>query len=135
VSAPAPSAPSAAPASTTTEGGSSSSTARTLALVAGGVGLGGVVVGAIFGLQASSKWSQAKKDCGVGCDATDDPQAFGERNDALNAATVSTIAFVAGGAAVAGGLVLWLAAPSGPSDSHAVSVTPTLGGLQAVGRF
>src|SRR5579863_8511710 len=111
VPAPTPSPPSAAPAAATSEppieGGSRWSTPKTLALVAGGVALGGIAVGTVFGLQASSKWSQAKTDCRGGCDATVNPQALVERTDALSAATVSTIAFGVGGAAVAGALLLW----------------------------
>lgn len=43
-------------------------------------------------------------------------------NDAKDDATVSTVAFVVGGAALATGAVLWLTAPSG-----GVHVAPTVG--------
>jgi hypothetical protein len=71
-------------------------------------------LGTYFGLQASADLgdSNARGNCvGDHCNATG-TQA---RNDALSAATVSTVAFIAGGAAIAGGVVLWLTTPRGPS--------------------
>jgi hypothetical protein len=72
------------------------------------VGLG---LGAVFGLQASSKWSDAKSKCAdypYGCNT----EATDLRSSASSTATLSTVAFVAGGALLATGLVLYLTAPS-----------------------
>ena len=89
----------------------SGSAQRTTGLVFGGVGVVGIGLGAFFGLQASSKWSDAKKKCsdypyGCSADATD------LRSSAHSAGTVSTVAFVAGGALLATGVVLYLTAPT-----------------------
>jgi len=80
-------------------------------------------VGAVFGLGASSKWSDAKSHCAAypyGCDA----QGLDARSSASSKATISTIAFIAGGAAIAGAAVLWLTADSGKEKNLAVGVGP-----------
>ena len=98
---------------------SSGSAQRTTGLVFGGVGLVGIGLGSFFGLQASSKWSDAKKKC------TDYPYDCGAegadlRSSAHSAATVSTVAFVAGGALLATGLVLYFTAPKKQSVALAI---------------
>lgn len=62
---------------------------RTVGLVVGGVGVAGLVVGSIFGVNASSKWSSAKKDCQPGACGPGSPSQT-EKSDASSAATVST---------------------------------------------
>lgn len=84
---------------------------RMTGLVFGGVGVVGLGLGTFFGLQASSKWSDAKGKC------TDYPYGCGAegadlRSSAHSQATLSTVAFVAGGALLATGVVLYLTAPS-----------------------
>jgi len=119
VGAPAQPATSAAPPVVTTTPDNSpppsdepsGSAQRTTGLVFGGVGVVGVGLGAFFGLQASSKWSDAKGKC------TDYPYGCGAegadlRSSAHSQATLSTVAFVAGGALLATGVVLYLTAPS-----------------------
>jgi hypothetical protein len=113
-------------------GGSSGSTQRTIGLVLGGVGIVGVAVGAVFGLQAGSKWDDAKAKC------DDYPYGCGDdgvklADDANSAATISTIGFIAGGVLVAGGAALWLTAGSGDDKAVAVGVGP--GTLRIKGRF
>lgn len=98
-------------------------TRKIVALAVGGVGVVGVGLGAFFGLQASSKLSDSNaKGCHSGtpdCSATG--AAF--RNDAKSAATISTIAFVVGAAAIAGGAVLWFTAPKPEAPRVGVSGT------------
>ncbi|HEY8040905.1 MAG TPA: hypothetical protein VIF15_13965 [Polyangiaceae bacterium] len=89
------------------------STQKTIALVVGGVGVVGVAVGAVFGLNAKSKNDQALQNCRTSTLCT--AQGLSLTDDAKSAATISTVAFAAGGAALAAGVVLWLTAPS----SHA----------------
>lgn len=82
--------PPAAPAEGAPRGG----TQRALGLALGGLGLAGVAVGAVFGLQASSKNDEAASHCrGTLCD----PEGIRLDREGRDAATVSTIAFVAGG--------------------------------------
>jgi Tetratricopeptide repeat len=101
---------------------SDGSTQRTTGLVLGGAGIVGVGLGTFFGLRATSKWSDAQAVCtdypyGCGTDGTD------LRASARSAGNVSTIAFVAGGALLATGVVLYLTAPS-KKESVAVNVGP-----------
>ena len=126
--------PAAAVAGAAPSGGS---TQKTLGLVSGGVGVAGLVVGAIFGAIASSKWSAAKSDCGALCPANAPAQQ--EKNDAESAATVSTIGVVGGAVLVAAGAVLFFTAPSSASRVGSLRVTPSAGpgaaGLALQGGF
>jgi hypothetical protein len=93
-------------------GHATTSNAKTIGLVVGGAGVAGIALGTVFGLLASSKWSQAKNDCGHGC--PNGSPARSEENEASTDGTVSTIAFAIGGVALATGLVLYLTAPATP---------------------
>jgi serine/threonine-protein kinase len=109
---------------------------RIAALAAGGAGVLGIGLGAFFGLQASSHLSDSNAggNC-VGDHCT--PAGTEARNDALSAATASTIAFVAGGVALAAGAVLWFTTPR-PAAPH-VGLTGTTTGrtssIVLVGSF
>lgn len=108
---------------------SDGSTQRVVGLVLGGAGVVGVGLGAFFGLRAFDKWSDAKDAC------SDYPYECGKtgtdlRSSASSAGTTSTIAFVAGGALLATGAVLYFTAPT-KKTSVAVTLGPqsiTLGG-------
>jgi hypothetical protein len=91
-------------------------TQRTLALVAGGVGVAGVIVGSIYGLRSSAKNSDADPYCDSdgGCW---DERGYDDMEDAVAAGNVSTVAFIVGGAGLAAGAVLWFTAPSGDAGS------------------
>lgn len=112
---PASTAPSAAP-----EGAPPARSSQTTwAWVAGGVGVGAVAVGSIFGASALSKWRAADKACPGGtCRSTADRD---QGVQAGHAADVSTVLFVVGGAALASSVVLFLTAPHGDAQSEPVS--------------
>lgn len=100
-------------------------TMRTAGLVIGAAGLVGVVVGSVFGLNAKSKNDEAADMCsGTVCR---DPRAIPLTSDAQAAATVSTIAFAAGGVALAGGAALYFLAPKKPSGGTGLQVAPQVG--------
>jgi hypothetical protein len=82
------------------------------------IGLG---VGAAFGLVAKSKNDQSNSSGCAGDNCT--ASAASVRRDALSAANVSTVMFVVGGVLAAGGVALWLVAPSGDGGGG-VSATP-----------
>jgi hypothetical protein len=111
---------------------SSGSSQRTVALIVGGVGVVGVAVGAVFGLQASSSWDDARASC------DDYPYECGsggvaKAEDASSQATISTIALIAGGACLAGAAVLWFTAGSGEEKQVSVGIGP--GSLRVKGSF
>jgi hypothetical protein len=89
---------------------SSWSTGKTLAIVSAGVGVVGVGLGVVFGAYAKSSQSREKTDCSVtGCGSY--AQGLEDYRTAQKDATGATIAYVAGGALVAAGVVLWVTAP------------------------
>jgi hypothetical protein len=107
---------SAAPQSTVDGSSPPTSTARTMGFVAGGLGLVSVGVGSYFGLKAFSRWNARNQACESGCTAA----AKTAGDEAESAATVSTVGFAAGAAALGVGLVLILTSSSGkeaPSPS------------------
>lgn len=85
-------------------------TQRTLALVAGGAGVVGIVAGSVYGLKSRSKHDEASDyGCNAARDCTDQ-RGFDAAEDAVAAGNVSTLAFALGGVALAGGAVLWFTA-------------------------
>ncbi len=99
--------------------------ARTIVgLGAIGVGLLGVGVGAVFGLQALSKSSDAKSLCPSS--PCTNPDAGTESRSAVSMATVSTVAFGVGLAALAVGAYLTLTSTHAgkKGQSTALGVTP-----------
>lgn len=111
------------------------STQRMLALVAAGVGVAGIAVGSGFGLAAKSKLDDSNDGhCHEGnqCDAT----GVQLRSDAKSDALASTIAFIVGGAGIAGGAVLWFTAPkTGATVGVTPVVTDRFAGLRLGGAF
>jgi hypothetical protein len=109
-----------------------------VAYLVGGAGIVGLGLGSYFGLQAFSKWSAATSDCGSACAPGSKGQ--NEHDQAQTDATVSTVAFVAGGVAVAAGVLLFFTAPAPPGDSaHRLQVAPMAersgGGILVLGRW
>jgi len=116
----------------------SSSGQRTVGLVVGAAGVLGVGLGAYFGIDASSHWSSSQSECSSS-NCPQHAQAVTDHDAAQSAATVSTIAFIAGGAALAAGAVLWLTAPSRHGSAGGMALVPTAtpggGGLSLKGAF
>jgi hypothetical protein len=119
--------------------GSGRSKRKTTGMVITGLGGAALVGGFVVGALASSKWSDAKDVCGGGTTcATEDElvRANALASAARTRGTVSTALVVAGGALVAGGLVLWLTAPS---HEHSLALAPgggdSVAGLTVLGRF
>lgn len=111
------------------------STQRTIGLILGGVGIVGVGVGAAFGFVAKSDKDGVGGNCNQGvCNQ----QGLSSLDSAHTAATVSTIAFAAGGAALVGGALLYFLAPRASSRTGLV-VAPSAGahtaGLELRARF
>jgi len=109
-----------------------SSTQRTLALVAGGIGIAGIAVGAVSGIIAVSKRSSAQSECPSEVYAFRCPTESGTAawNSATTAGNVSTVSFIAGGVFLAGAAVLWFTAPSARTR---VGMSPS--GMRVEGSF
>jgi hypothetical protein len=98
---------------------------RAIGGVAIGLGVVGLGFGTYFGLQALFKNNDSKE--GGGCVGPNDNMCnmagSALRNTALSDATGSTVAFVIGGILTVGGIVVVVAAPSGPRK-ESVSLSP-----------
>jgi hypothetical protein len=114
-------------------------TRRTIGVATGGVGAAGVVLGSVFGLLASSKWTSSKSECpAAGC--ANHAAAVTDHDSASSMATVSTVAFAAGGIALAAGAVLFFTGGKSQAEMPAsIVVAPTIGaesaGVSAAGVF
>lgn len=93
--------------------------------VIGGASVAGIVVGAIFGSTAKSRFDASKAHCRTPTLCTAD--GLDLVSQARGAATVSTIGFVAGGALLVGGLVVFLTAPSSAPRPPSARLVPLLG--------
>ncbi|MBS1123449.1 MAG: hypothetical protein H6Q90_5677 [Deltaproteobacteria bacterium] len=146
----APAAPVAplAPLASSSSGGEPRDTSttrhgrRVLGLSIGIGGLAAIGVGAVFGKRASSRWEAANATCGGSVDTCPDATVAAAQADVdatRSNGRIATALIGAGGAAVVTGAILWLTAPAAMSSSHALRVTPTVGGgiagAMLVGRF
>jgi hypothetical protein len=103
-------------------------TQRTIGIIVGGVGVAGLAVGTILGVRAIG----LKKDRDALCSSGNicDPSGVAKDQHARDTALGSTIGFVAGGALLAGGVVLFLTAA--PSRATRPSVQVGLAGNRVV---
>jgi hypothetical protein len=100
---------------------------RTIGLIVAGVGIAGLGVGTVTGIMAMGKHDDAVASCPSypdRCPADGSGTRLNE--EARDLASISTIAFIGGGALVVVGAVLFFVAPSGKSP-----VTVTASGLGA----
>ena len=129
-----PAAPSATNAPAETAEPSSKSGLRTAGWIVAGAGVVGVGVGSYFGLRAISKNDDSKAHCRTAhlCDST----GLALRDDAKDAATISTIAFAAGGALAAGGVALLVFAPSNKERGKvSVKLAPNVAAVEFGGSW
>jgi hypothetical protein len=102
---------------------------RTVGLVTGGVGIAGLALGSVFGAMTISAWSNSKNECSASTAAQcpNHAQAVSDHDSAVSDGLVSTIAFVAGGAALVAGAVLYFTAPRATGSQVGLRVAPILG--------
>lgn len=111
-----------------TAGSGGMGTQKMLGLVAGGVGVAGLAVGGVFGMLTISEKNKQVDACGSPCSAASHAEGSTDRSNALTDGTISTAAFVAGGALLVGGAVLFFtAAPSSRQPATGLVVTPSVG--------
>jgi hypothetical protein len=119
------------PEETTVEPSNSKNTMRTLAYVAGGVGIAGFLTFTIFGLKANSTYSDLQKACPNG------PCPAGSHSTDISSGrtqqTVANVGLVFGILGAGAGVTLFILSSSKPSPSQpsaAVSVGPSYVGLK-----
>jgi hypothetical protein len=108
------------------DAGASGSTQRWIGLAAGGVGLATLGIGGLVGLSARSTYKSAACDASNVCATPEDATL---RHQAVSRAGTATLLVGVGAALVAGGLIVWLVAPSEPAQGAARAVT----GVTSVG--
>ena len=110
---------------------------RLLGWTLAGVGVAAAGGGGFFGLQARSRYADAKDICGGTidqCDPLKVDDAQSKVDSARSAGTLSTALFAAGGAAIAIGIVVVVTAPKA-KEQRTVTVAPAPGGVTVFGRF
>jgi len=125
--------------STLSSSSSSWTSQKTAAVALGAVGVVGVIVGSVMGGLSFSTWSSSQSECGTSS-CTDRTKALSDHDTATTFATVSDIGFIAGGALVATGVVVFLTSPSSSWKSSGMwRVVPRAraggGGMSLEGRF
>lgn len=114
---------------------------KLLGLSIAGAGLVSTGLGMFFGLQAKTHTDNAKEDCLGELDPCigDVSAAQTEIDSAKSKAMLSNVFVGVGVAALAGGIVLWLTAPSGGGEEREAMLVPVVGassaGLVFDGRF
>jgi hypothetical protein len=103
-------------------GATSGRTQRVVGLALGGAGIAGLALGTVFGLVSKSTYDGALRDCPTGPTSCNDAGVTAGA-DAHTQATISTVAFVAGGLLAAGGATLYLTAPKSDRVGLRASVT------------
>jgi hypothetical protein len=111
------------------------STQRTVAIVAGSVGVAGLAAGVVMGLVAKNSQNEAAARCPGG--SCTDPSDVEQASSAQNLGNIATGVFIAGAASLVAGGVLWFTAPS--PGKVGLFVTPTVGvssgGIALFGRY
>lgn len=103
---------------------------RTIGWIVAGLGIGGLGVGAGFGLDSLQRRNRSKHFCdGDLCDA----RGLALRDRALASGDIATVATITGGAALLGGAVLVLTSPRARSGGRA-SGAPTVWAAPRVAR-
>jgi hypothetical protein len=104
------------------------STMQIAGIGAGAVGVVGLALGGVFGAMAFSAKSQQQSDCAGPGNCTNRAGALSEHDSVNSDATLSTVAFVAGGVLVAGGVTLFFMGRSTEEKKPvALTVVPGFG--------
>ncbi len=121
---------------------------KLLGLVVAGAGVAGLAAGGVFGALTLSEKSRQQSDCASATSCNSPGQAQSDHSAGMTDGLVSTVGFIAGGALLVGGAVLFFTAPapsaasSGaaqPAASASMAITPSVGpgggGIVWQGRF
>ena len=119
-----PALPPSAPPPASEHGGGGTAV-KTIGVVVGGVGVAGLVLGSVFALNAKSKNDEALQPQNCRTSSLCTQTGLNLTNDAKTSAAESTIAFTVGGLLVAGGVLMWIVAPSANAKTG-VRVVPLL---------
>lgn len=99
------------------------------------MGLAGLTVGTIFGLQSKSKHDSAADYCDDASNVCTDREGVSLRSDAIHAGNISTVGFIVGAAGIAGAAVLWFTAKPTEASAPAVGFGFGPGSVAVCGAF
>jgi hypothetical protein len=102
-------------------------TRHVAALALGGVTLGVAAAGAVFGLDARSKYADARRVCGgviEQCEPGQVEASQGLVDRARSSGTVSSVLFGVAGATAITAVIVWFTAPSPGAEGSAVVIAP-----------
>ena len=116
------------------------SSQRLIGIIVGGVGIASLGASAILVSMAKGKYNTSLGNCEPNNADLCNPQGLQQRSDARTLGDAATVTFSVGVAALVGGALLWLTAPSAapsPAGSAAASlrIEPTLGGVAVHGAW
>jgi hypothetical protein len=115
--------------------GDGAGTRRTLAWVAGGVGVAGLGVGVVTGILALGDASTFKNNCSQTTGACQNQTGVDAASSGKTASAVSTAGFIGGGVLVAAGVVLYLTTRSPTSPTVGAMLLPGGCAASVAGRF
>jgi len=132
--APAPEGSTGAPSSPQGEQSAPGATQRTWGIVAGAVGLAAIGTGVTLGFVGKHEYNQSGSGCQNGVCTQG---ALQNETSGQSLGDVGTWVFVGGAVLVAGGVALFLTAPSSDAGTQraAVQIAPTLGGAVMRGAW
>ena len=107
---------------------------RFLGWAIGGAGVAAIGVGAVTGLLAMSRWEDVRRYCDIDAKTCTSDEGLEASASGRTLATVSTVAFVAGGVGVLGG-AYFLLRPAPSTSGSFVAITPNVRGIQVLGTF
>jgi hypothetical protein len=112
----------------------------TVGMITGGLGFAGIAglgLGGVFGMLAISARNQQTSDCASAAKCVNYPSAVNDHGTSLSDGTISTAAFVVGGAFIAGAVGFYLLEthPSASGPTTGVLVVPGPGGVLLKGDF
>lgn len=114
-------------------------TQRIAGIATGGAGVVMMGIASYMTLSAKSKYDDALKAHCMGMTNACDDIGLRDTHDARSQANVATVVFLIGGAAVGGGVALYLLAPRPMREEHALYLVPSVhpdgGGLVFGGRY
>jgi hypothetical protein len=119
------------------------SSQRLVSMAVGGVGVAGIATGTVFGILAVSAAHRQKTACASPTICSNFTEATSDHSGGETDATVSNVTFIAGGALLAAGAILFFTAPHAPETPPlatsgllvAPSVAPGGGGVSVQGEF
>ena len=100
---------------------------RILGITAGAAGIAGIAAASVFGALSLSASNAQKSECFSLADCNNRTQAISDHANAVTDATISTVGFIAGGALVVAGLLLFVTSRGPLARPAGLLVTPSVG--------